>query len=198
MCTSTLCLSHEDRNGASLNTKRGTLGKGTEPLSKCQQPRTNGTRRIPPDAARGSMQQDSFHDFARSLVAITTEGLGRPVQSSNSNKQTNGIREIFLKEPKAVRVTFTRLIRSSAYRIPSSQALSVVDWVKESVQSTVLEAKPIKPGHVVFFPCPFSISVLLCCARDRGKYSINFSHRGFMSPHLSMKRFQGCLPELLL
>ena len=56
-------------------------------------------------------------------------------------------------------VTFTRLIRGSAYRIPSSQGLSVVDWVKESVQSRVLEAKPIKPVHVFSFPCPFSFYI---------------------------------------
>ena len=74
-------------------------------------------------------------------------------------------------------VTFTRLIRGSAYRIPSSQSLSVVDWVKEYVQSRVLEAKPIKPVHVFFFShalFPFISRFTMLCniSHDRGKYQL--------------------------
>ena len=120
--------------------------------------RTNEKCRILPAAARGLMQLDSFHGFCKKLGSNSDRG-PRASGPKFKFKQTNERDSRNLPERANGGVTFTRLIRSSAYRILSSQALSVVDWVKESVQSRVLEAKPIKPVHVFLFPCPFSFYI---------------------------------------
>jgi hypothetical protein len=119
MYSPTLCLPHEDRNGASLNAKR---------LRKVQNLLRNPVTRWPPDLLRTGPHPLRLNQTGKAgevqckkLVAIATDGV-----------QINGIRTYFLKEHAACaalsrrlftqvprkKPRFTRLIRatsSSAY-----------------------------------------------------------------------------------
>ena len=107
-------------------------------------------------------------------------------------ERAKGVRS-YCPDDSQKEVTFTRLIRSSAYRNPSSQVLSVVDWVKESVQSRVLANHA---SSRVFFPtsaCPFSFYIGFAFY-----YAVlrpgQVLYQLFSScTDLSMKRFPGCL-----